>query len=79
VYKRLHCAEKSVDFLAVDEWINREWLNIIAEYSPEDTYNADKTGLYFRDKPENMYVFKNESAKGFKFWKELVTVSSLLC
>jgi hypothetical protein len=75
----MHFAEQSVDFLAADEWINREWLNIIAEYSPEDNYNADKTGLFFRAMPEHTYLFKNESAKGFKFWKELVTVSSLLC
>jgi hypothetical protein len=45
VYKRMHGAEKSVDFLAADEWIKREWPKIIAEYSPEDTYNADETGL----------------------------------
>jgi hypothetical protein len=35
-------AERSADILADDEWIKREWLKIIAEYSPEGTYNAEK-------------------------------------
>jgi hypothetical protein len=48
VYKRKRCAEKSADFLAADEWIKREWLKIIVEYAPKETYNADKTGLNFR-------------------------------
>jgi hypothetical protein len=61
-------------FLAADEWIKREWPKIIAEYSPEDTYNADETGLYFRAMPQHTYLFKNESAKGFKSSKERVTV-----
>jgi hypothetical protein len=30
----MHGAEKSADFLAADEWINREWPKIIAECSP---------------------------------------------
>jgi hypothetical protein len=34
-------------YLAADVWIKREWLNIIAEYSPKDNYNADKTGVHF--------------------------------
>jgi hypothetical protein len=32
VYKRMHGAEKSAVFLAADEWIEREWPKIIAEY-----------------------------------------------
>jgi hypothetical protein len=61
--------KKSGDFLAADEWINREWPKIIVEYSQQDTYNADETGLYFRAMPEHTYLFKHESAKGFKSTK----------
>jgi len=61
-------------FLAADEWIKREWPKIIAEYSPEDPYNADETGLHFRAMSEHTYLFKSESAKGFKSSKERVTV-----
>jgi hypothetical protein len=68
------CRKKCRFFLAADEWIKREWPKITAEYSPEDTYNADETGLYFRAIPAHTYLFKNESAKGFKSLKEQVTV-----
>ena len=74
VYERMHGAGKSVDFLAADEWIKKEWPKINADYSPEDTYNADETGLYFRAMPEHTYLFKNDSTRGFKSSKERVTV-----
>jgi hypothetical protein len=70
--------ETKCRFLTADEWIERKWPKIIAEYSPKDTYNADKTGLYFRVMPEYTYLFKNESAKGFKS-SERASDSSLLC
>ena len=75
--KRILCTsicivqKKSADFLAADDWIKIDWPKIVAEYSPEDTYNA---GLYFRAMPEHTYLFKNESAKGFKSSKEQVTI-----
>jgi hypothetical protein len=46
---------------------------VYAEYAPQNTYNADETGLYFRAMSEHTYVFKHESAKGFKSSKERVT------
>jgi hypothetical protein len=41
------CTERSEYSLAADVWIKIEWLKVIVEYSPKDTYNADKTGLNF--------------------------------
>jgi hypothetical protein len=68
----MHGAEKGADFLAADEWIKREWPKIIAEYSPEDIYNADETGNFFRVMPEHTYLFKDEDE--FKSSKERETV-----
>jgi hypothetical protein len=51
----MHGAQKCADLLAPDECIKREWLKFIAEYSPKDTYNADKTGLHFS---ANLFVQK---------------------
>jgi hypothetical protein len=62
---------KSADILAAEEWKKREWSKSIAEYSPEDTYNTDNTGLYFRAMPEHTYLFKNGSAKGFKSSRQI--------
>jgi len=69
VYKRMHGAEKSADFLAADEWIKREWPKIIAEYSPEDTYNAEETGLYFRVMPEHTICLKMKVLKDLNLRK----------
>jgi hypothetical protein len=41
---------------------------------PKTLNNADETGLYFRAMPEHTYLFKNESARGFKSSKERVTI-----
>jgi hypothetical protein len=74
VYKRAHGEQKDADFSAAETWISEEWPKIIAEYSPEDVYNADKTGLYYRALPEHSYMLKNESSKGCKTSKERLTV-----
>jgi hypothetical protein len=57
---------KSAYILTPDEWIKREWPKLIAEFLPEDTYNADNTGLHFRAMVEHTLLFKNERANGFK-------------
>ena len=47
---------------------------MIAEFSPEDIYNADETGFYYRALPEHTYVFKNENARGVKTCKQRITL-----
>ena len=55
--------------------LQKEWPKLIASYSPENVYNANKTALYFRALPYlNTYLFKGESSKGHKISKERVTV-----
>jgi hypothetical protein len=44
---------EGANLLAADECIKRKWPKIISEYSPEGTYNADKTGLYIRAMTEH--------------------------
>lgn len=74
VYKRTHGEIKDADFGAADNWIKDEWPKIISEFSPENVYNADETGLYYRALPEHTYIFKNEGAQGCKISKERLTV-----
>ncbi len=73
-YKRMHGEQKDADTAGAESWINNEWPKIIAEYSPEDVYNADETALYLRALPEHTYMFKNEKSKGCKIAKERITV-----
>jgi hypothetical protein len=70
--------QKSVDFLAAEEWIKREWPKIVLNTQPKTLNNADEIRLYFRAMPENAYLFKHESAKRFYIF-ERAKDSSLLC
>lgn len=74
VYRSLHGEEKSADSIGAAAWIQTEWPKIIAEYSPQDIYNADETGLYYRAMPSQTYEFKNKRTKGCKTAKERLTV-----
>ena len=47
---------------------------LLLNIHPKTLNNADETGLCFRAMPEHTYLFKNESAKGFKSSNEQVTV-----
>jgi predicted DNA-binding protein YlxM (UPF0122 family) len=74
---RAICGESaSVDIATVDEWRNR-LSSIIDKYDPNDVYNADETGLFFKALPNRSLVTAKETCKGGKRSKERFTV--LLC
>ena len=49
----------------------------VKDYPPENQFNADETGLFFRQLPTKSLVSKNEKCFGGKMPKERITV--LLC
>ncbi|KAL4153417.1 hypothetical protein QTP88_001250 [Uroleucon formosanum] len=65
VYKRTYGEQKDADFSAAENWLKTEWPKIISEYTPDNVYNADETGLFYRALPEHSYLFKNENVKGY--------------
>jgi predicted DNA-binding protein YlxM (UPF0122 family) len=74
---RTICGESaSVDIATVDEWKNR-LSSITDKYDPNDIYNADETGLFFKALPNRSLVMAKETCKGGKRSKERFTV--LLC
>ena len=62
--------------LLIDDWIKR-LLSVCEGYAPENIFNTDETGLFFRALPTKSMVAKGDSCKGGKVAKERVTV--LLC
>jgi hypothetical protein len=74
VYKQTYGEQKDADFSTAENWIKTVWPKIISEYTPDNIYNADETGLFYRALPECTYLFKNENAKGCKISKERITV-----
>ena len=61
---RAICGESAtVDPATVDDWKARLPL-IIDKYAPEDVYNADETGLFFKALPDGSLVMANETCEG---------------
>ncbi|CAF4683431.1 unnamed protein product, partial [Rotaria socialis] len=75
-YRTINGESASVDPATVDEWEKR-LVVMIDKYNPNDIYNADETGLFFKALPNRSLVAAKDSCKGGKRSKERFTV--LLC
>lgn len=51
--------------------------NILKDYSPDQIYNADETGLFFRLMPDKTFEFKDKKCDGGKQSKDRLT--ALVC
>ncbi|XP_008180069.1 tigger transposable element-derived protein 4-like [Acyrthosiphon pisum] len=47
---------------------------LLREYAPDDVYNADEFGLFFKLMPDKSFVFKNETCHGGKLSEERLRV-----
>lgn len=64
---------------AVDTDITREWISgklkdLISKYKPEDIFNADETGVFYKALPNKTLALKNETCTGGKLSKQRLTV-----
>ncbi|XP_023237227.1 tigger transposable element-derived protein 4-like [Centruroides sculpturatus] len=63
-FKKL-CGEKeSVDMTSVGTWKETVLQEIEKSYKPENVFNLDETGLFYKLLPEKTAMFKNESCHG---------------
>lgn len=60
----------------MNEWKNK-LSNLLNDYSPDQIYNADETGLFFRLLPDKTLEFKDVKCSGGKQSKERLT--ALVC
>ncbi|KAI6652943.1 Tigger transposable element-derived protein 6 [Oopsacas minuta] len=75
-FKTLCGESASVDPGTVDTW-KQQLHTIIGGYSPEDIFNCDETGLYYKVLPTKSLVEKNKICNGTKTSKDRLTI--LLC
>lgn len=76
VFRKLCGEGNAVDMNVCNEWI--EGLEeLIREYSDEDIFNADETGLFYKCLPDKSFTFKNSDCHGGKMSKDRATI--LLC
>lgn len=59
---------------AVTDWLNNKWPNIKGNFSDNDIFNGDETGLFFKLSPDKTLKFKGEKCVGGKLSKERITV-----
>ena len=72
---RAVCGESaSVDSSQTDEWLSKALPELLKEYGPDDVFNADETGLFFRCLPDKTLAIKGEKCSGGKLSKDRITV-----
>ncbi|KAK3098872.1 hypothetical protein FSP39_023876 [Pinctada imbricata] len=73
----MHGEKKDADEGAATQWKESTLPTFLPSYHPDDIYNADETGIYFRALPDGTLTFKTDNSGGSKKSKERVTV--LVC
>ena len=63
--KKISGKEKSVS-KDVEAWLYSTLPDLLKTYKPEDIYNADKTGLFYKLQLNRILVFKGEKCSGEK-------------
>ena len=74
VYGKAFGEQLDANIEGAEMWPKTQWPALIAQYSPDDIFNADETGLYFRALPELIYFTRNEKAKCCKTNKKRLTI-----
>ncbi|KAK9717090.1 hypothetical protein QE152_g24347 [Popillia japonica] len=72
-FKKVHWEKTSADVLSANKW-KLEIPEIMNEFSPQNIYNADKAGLYYRATPDGSLYFKKDNLAGSKKAMERITV-----
>ncbi|UYV73092.1 TIGD4 [Cordylochernes scorpioides] len=76
-FKQLHGEAGSVDANSVATWKGGIIPSLLAKYSPQDIFNADETGLFYKLLPNQTITIRGEKCEGGKKSKERITV--LVC
>lgn len=74
VSKKICGESASVTENAVFDWYKSTLPSIMQRFSPENVFNSDETGLFWKLSPENTLAFKAEKCHGGKCAKDRVTV-----
>ena len=76
-YKSISCENASVEKGVCDDWKERTLQLVLNRYDPNNVFNANETGLYWRLLPDKTHAFRGEVCTGTKRAKDQVTV--LVC
>ncbi|CAB3246373.1 unnamed protein product [Arctia plantaginis] len=64
----------SVDQNSTTNWLISVWPNLRRQFSDDEIFNADETGLFYKLMPDKTLKFKGENCSGGKLSKDRITV-----
>ena len=73
-YKKFFGESGESDIAAGNEWVETELAALRQHYRPEDIFNADETGLFYKRLPSRGLTFKSEIIRGKRVSKSRITV-----
>ena len=66
VFRVIRGEAKAVNPEMVDAWQSTLLPQLLEEFSPEDIYNTDETGLFYQMQPDKSLTHKDEDGRGGK-------------
>ena len=72
--KQLSGESNSVSDSDTRPWLDLTLPELLSQYKPEDVFNADETGLFYKLRPDRTLTFKGEKCVGGKKQKDRLTV-----
>ena len=66
VVKKLHGEAESVDQDAANDWRKNRLPQLLKEFTAENIFNCDETGLFYHCLPDRKHAFKTEKCAGGK-------------
>jgi hypothetical protein len=73
-YKKAYGEKESGDLSSAEGWKLNVLPQLLNDFSPNDIYNADETGLYYRATPDGSLTYKNFVLSGSKKSLDRLTV-----
>ena len=74
VFKNVCGESASVSRNVMDQWLSEVFPNLVEGYTPDNIFNADETGLFWRLLPDKTMAFKGDKCHGGKKSKERITL-----
>ena len=72
--QQAHGEKGSADIKSDEEWTSTILPGLLEEYRPNEVYNADETGQYYRATPDGSFCYCHEKLSGSKKAMEKITV-----
>ncbi|XP_015363953.1 PREDICTED: tigger transposable element-derived protein 4-like [Diuraphis noxia] len=72
-YGKISGEALNVDLNVTNSWLINVWPKLNEKYTPDNIFNADETGIFYKMTPDKALNFKGEKSVGGKLSKERIT------